>query len=67
MAQARRTSPLVLISIVGLVLVGAFELAAPSINGKPTEWVIVALCALPVFWFVVIRPFLVRRNDPPPK
>ncbi|MBP9893161.1 MAG: hypothetical protein KBG84_14760 [Planctomycetes bacterium] len=65
MPQARKASPLLLISILGLVLVGAFELAAPSINGKPTEWVIVALCALPVFWFVAIRPFLMRRNDPP--
>ena len=67
MPQARRTSPIVLISIVGLALLGAFELAAPSINGKPTDWVIVVLCAMPVFWFVAIRPFLMRRNDPPPK
>lgn len=58
MAQSRKPSLLLIVCVVGAALLAGFELAAPWINGKRPDWVVVALCGLIVVWFFVVRPLL---------
>jgi mannose/fructose/N-acetylgalactosamine-specific phosphotransferase system component IIC len=53
------------IALPAFVAIAAFELAAPSINGKSPDWVVFGLSAAGAFWIAVIRPFLARpaRKD----
>lgn len=65
MAERRKPSPLLLVCVMGAALLGGLELAAPRINGRQPDWVIVSLCGLILVWFFVVRPLLLRSGNAP--
>jgi hypothetical protein len=61
MAEERKPRSFVIwLAFPAFIAIAAFELAAPHINGKSPDWMVVGLCAAGAFWIAVVRPLLAR-------